>query len=1120
MPDRARSTGHLGTLGEAPGAGSNGVVSKERKAEPLQAGYATKCSVRAAVQDASFQEEGAETSWHIHPSAVYPALKVPRDLRSGQSAAVQLRLLNPAGEPAGPAGVKVDVTRKWWEPIYAGRGERTYVSSYRERSAVETRCRFPKMTSEVRCPLNRIKEGVYEVRAVARSGGNMAITLGRFYVAGSSPRLRMPPPKRLEIHTPKQPQSPGDVVEVVIRAPWKDAHGLLLVSRGGLRERIPFQLDGDEARIPLTVDDTWVPRVHLDAQVWQPSGGTRRAALHQKSARIDVGNEHRALEVVLDLQATALPQQSVPVTVQARDHTGRGVDGRVTIWAVDDAVLSLTNYAVRDILDAITTTRHSEILADNMYSLLLVPWVPPAADPLLSTLEFGGTGFGALGTGYGAGGGGGGAALAVARSRFETTPLFLADAAIVGGTARTEISLPDNLTTFRVMAIATTHLEGRRAPGRAGSDDTTVTVSKPVIVRAAMPRQLRPGDEFTVAAIVSAPNSPAGTPVTVIAQMTGEAGQTSPIGLRSERRSAPLGDNHQARIEFKASAATAGTVQVTLTALVGKESDAIEVPLEVRTEPTAVEHVAFYGTLDSDEPVALPVRTPKTAIGKVRVGIDANVTVLSGLEDAARELVHYPYGCLEQTSSRLVPLVALGNLGEIGFEVGDIGDINQFVTEGISRILSMQTPSGGFAYWPGGAHPNAYASAYAVWVLTMAADAKHHVPEEALENALRWLEETTKHPDEDWPAPLVYLHDIRRAIAVHALAASGRADPDAITRLYQRRADLPLFATLFVAMAMHSTDRADPRIGDIIAELSAALTQSQSEAHVVETIRWNLDEVFYSSTRTDAIALLALLTIAPDHPAVAKMARGLLGKRTNGSWRNTQENAYAVMALAAYAKQFERETPNLRVRAWVGDERILDAELVGRRPGPARGHRNFTADEDAEPISVVLQRTGAGRLYYRLGMEYTLPTSAQTQLARGIELKTALRTESGVLPESPEIPAGTLLAMDISVKARTRIRHVAINLPIPAGLEPVNLSLGGAKVLPLSGQRSSSVSHEELHPDRALVFIDDLLPGTHRHTVYLRATTPGTYDMPAGRAEAMYAPETFGRTPGRRIAVR
>jgi uncharacterized protein YfaS (alpha-2-macroglobulin family) len=250
------------------------------------------------------------------------------------------------------------------------------------------------------------------------------------------------------------------------------------------------------------------------------------------------------------------------------------------------------------------------------------------------------------------------------------------------------------------------------------------------------------------------------------------------------------------------------------------------------------------------------------------------------------------------------------------------------------------------------------------------------------------------------------------------------------------------------------------------------------------------------------------------------MARGLLGKRTNGSWRNTQENAYAVMALAAYAKQFERETPNLRVRAWVGDERILDAELVGRRPGPARGHRNFTADEDAEPISVVLQRTGAGRLYYRLGMEYTLPTSAQTQLARGIELKTALRTESGVLPESPEIPAGTLLAMDISVKARTRIRHVAINLPIPAGLEPVNLSLGGAKVLPLSGQRSSSVSHEELHPDRALVFIDDLLPGTHRHTVYLRATTPGTYDMPAGRAEAMYAPETFGRTPGRRIAVR
>ena len=39
-------------------------------------------------------------------------------------------------------------------------------------------------------------------------------------------------------------------------------------------------------------------------------------------------------------------------------------------------------------------------------------------------------------------------------------------------------------------------------------------------------------------------------------------------------------------------------------------------------------------------------------------------SALAGVEDGMEQLINYPYGCLEQTASRLLPLIATAVLGK------------------------------------------------------------------------------------------------------------------------------------------------------------------------------------------------------------------------------------------------------------------------------------------------------------------------------------------------------------------------------------------------------------------------------------------------------------------------
>ncbi len=1131
-----------------------------------------RCTVSLSVADASQQNIGAETSYLVHPARYYLAVRPKKTLLyTGDTLTYAVRALSPEGARVAATGVRVQAQRHYHETLYRTVGKERIFDRIEPRSESVPGCTLALTESgaDASCEIRDLRPGRY---VLSLSGGADAATARNettVYVAERSPLEKRfqppPPPPRLALWLAQEQGQPGDVLDAQVSAPWP-LSGVVIIARKGVREHIPFSITasgGGSVPLKLPIDDSWVPLVHLRVVgVRPPTRDTGRPQIESVQHSFRVDHSHRRLHVQVEAPRETGPGSQVPIRVRVRDSQEQpmtpGAVTRIALWAVDEAVLSLTNYEVPDLLPSFIPQSDMLVNSRDEYSALLQPYEPEPDDPWLLPHLSGITGYG-----HGAGGAvgdsfanGGMVVVPTARQRFETTPLFLGDVALgPDGEAQVLAQLPDNLTTFRITALASARLVDHDSPGRFGKGDTRLRVSQPFLLRAALPRLLRPSDVATVGAILTNRAGPAGQAEVRIEIVQDR--QNPVVSLQSPARlTQPLAAGEVLRLPFRLAAQRAGTVEIellaTLTppAAVGTVAgataaplvDRLRLPFTVEPPPARGERLALYGTLDDSQAVALPLALP-AGIKRDEGGLSVrtNPSLLRDLDGAARSLIEYPYGCVEQTSSRLVPLAALGDIGPFlppTAAGASQKPVESYVEAGIERLATMQTEGGGFAYWPGGRTPNVYASAYATWVLhrlstsqaPMSAVTKAKLAE-LIKRSSDYLLQTFAPPGADGAAglarlPAGHLDRVRAMMVAQVLAEQGRAPASLLDVLYERRGDAPVFARALLLSALAVSQPADPRIKSLTQELLATVAELPGSAHVSEGRLYALDSLFHSDARSDAMVLSALLRTQPNHPVVPKLTRGLLDRRRVSAWRNTQENAYALLALSAYGRAFEATEPQLAVNAWLGSDLLPggslrysdrhDAPVELRLPMPA-----LLRAQAGEAGPLLLQRAGRGRLYYRIELAYTpdRPESEQPVRSQGLSITRSLRSPRQA--ETRELVVGEPAAIDVVLHNAAPLSYVAVEVPLPAGLEVLQRSLGrGQASQMLSGHHSPHVTYEELRADRVLLFADSLPAGSHPHTIYVRPTTAGHYVLPSAQAEAMYEPEIYGRTTSGTVEVK
>ncbi len=1076
------------------------------------------CSIAVAAIDASLQQAGADTHLFVHPAAAYLGVRAPDEVEAGDPLRVSVIAATPTGERVAQPGVEVEIWRE-------------------DQRVVRCELDVPALGPPPTCSATDVERGRYSIRATSMVEGT---PIGTDTWVQVTPRPPTPTPTRST--TPHHIDVPATVSPPARFALKLDPEsrartgrpmavgltgstnvsGVVLTDHMGLRDTIPFTLTDGKATASFTPEPGRGPGMRVRAIVARPPSGARLPELHSTRSSVVSVSEPRSLRVVVQAPAHAHPGQAVSLEVMVRDEQEQPVDARVALWVVDQGVHLLRPPVIHNPGWRFDPLRIDEHQRTSSYEALLHPFVPgprrvhgaPRVRMAKASVK------GGLDRDY------------QMRTHFDAAPLFVGNVGTgPAGVVRVPLSLPDDLTRFVVTAIASAPLPGPccegSGPARFGTGDATIEVTTPLPVRAALPRVLRPGDVSEVAALVSLP-ADTGTLEVQARSSRGDVLQLR--GVTEKRRR--YARTTVARVPFEVKALAAGTTPIEFRAhwipdRGQPQLGAVKRPLEVRFEPTQLDRAAVHGSLDQDRPAAIPVVIPSGAkLDRGGLTVSVRGSSMGELAEAAQYLVEYPHGCLEQTTSRLIPLVALGAMPELLPD--GTGDPDEFAAALVARLATMQDDTGRFRYWPGG-DVVPFAHAYATWVLVRADQAGLTVPTTTLRRAIDALGATITTPLPGSAGPRREAL-VGHAIAAHVLASAGpEATTDrsvltsAIDRLFEDRDELPTFGRTFVALALHALDPDDPRIEVLRTSLSAAIEQRGSLAHVVEREHHDDRAYFASPARTDALTLLALLEIAPDDPIIDALARGLRSQRQAGRWRNTQENAMALLALAQYMRLREPLTPDHHVEAWVGPRRVLRTQQRGRVG--TEQHATVTmqqllgiADEHGN-ASVVLDRQGVGRAHYRLELRWA-PQHAAPARTRGLTLHRTLRSLDGPLDPTQPLTAGTRYILDVEIETDLPQYFVAIEVPLPAGLEAVDAKLGAGRLArALTGTRGWWVSHEQLRRDRVLLFANALGPGRHTHSIPVLATTPGRYALPAAVAEAMYSPEIFARTDAGRLHV-
>ena len=1064
-------------------------------------------SVESTVTGPDLQTVSGRTRVRMHPASFYIGLLTPDSIvQAGKSVDVEVAAVDHAGGPVPGRKVKLTLMRRQWQYVQS---EGMYGDPYGSWKVLDKKvdtCKVVTAEKPVDCSFKIPKAGRYVVRAEAKDEkGRKTVSSTSMWSWGSGAVSWMGSDElAVRMHADRDTYAVGEKARILVENPFPEAEALVTVEHHGVSEVRRETFTDRAALVELDVTDAMRPNVYVSVALVR--GRTKEApkkggpdpgkpAVRMGYLNLEVGLDDKKLDITVSPEKKEYrPGDTVDVEVEVRDHAGNGRQAEVTLFVVDEAVLMLTGYKAPDPLGHFYRERDLGVAnADSRMDILVRR---------------------AFGTDKGEVGGGGGYAESEAadvRQDFRTTVFFEPDLETdTSGKAKVSFTLPDSLTRFRVMAVASTKDDSF---GRGRAD---FRVTKPLLLKPALPRFARVGDRFEAGVVVHDGGSGSGK-VTVTAKGAG-------VDLVGEgRKDVELPDGGSVLVRFPFRAAGEGIAEFTFRVKGGGHEDAVKLKRPVHL-PVVMETVATYG--DTTETAVEALGSLEGVLGdsgglKVRMSSTAFV----GLDRAIENLVRYPYGCAEQLTSRMVPMVALGEvIDTFGL---DIEMDEKRLGETVRQLQEMQHWNGGWSYFRGATCPYPWLSAYVLWGLKQASKRGYPVDEDVFDNGAYFLTRVLR--DDSWcysiPSWWSGVSHATKAYIVYVLAEIGQPEDSYHDYLFEHREDLPLFAQLLLAGAIKKTGGDSDQIDELMRNVLNQVKQTSSSAHLVENLGDEYLYVMHSRVRDTALALDVLLEVDPDHHLVSKMARWLMeSRREDGTWGNTQNDAWALLAMTDYLEVREAEEPDFLAEVFFGDDSLYSATFKGRDLVEQSGFIPMKSLLEAGGGLLGFGKKGKGRLYYSASLTYARDTLPEDPIDRGFFVersyvvlpasgKPAAQKPSG--KELGRMNAGENVIVELTIVVTGKRHFVAVEDPLPAGLEVVNFRFDTSSVQDLqllAGSYGHPFYHSEILDDRVLLFADDIQPGIYRYRYLARATTPGEFVVAPAMAHEMYQPETFGRT--------
>jgi alpha-2-macroglobulin len=890
-------------------------------------------------------------------------------------------------------------------------------------------------------------------------------------------------PYIIDLVADKDSYEPGQTATILVKTPIA-GDALVSVERDRVLRSFVVPLTGNAPSVQVPIEAGDGPNVFVSVMMLRGSNDSPRQVKAPEYrigyAELKVARPKQKLTVEVRGPRATRPKEKVSVEAEVRDHAGKAAaDAEVTLYAVDEGILSLTGYATPDPISYFNQPRGLGVTTALTLPTMLKE---DAAESDFAN------------KGYLIGDGKGGPAL-LNGLRKDFLPCAFWHATLrtnADGKVSAEFPAPDSLTRYRVIAVAVTK------QSQFGAGESAFEINKPVMIESALPAFANVGDKLTMRAVVHNTTDFGGrAEVWLKLDDTARAGET--------HRQIALPARGTISIDFPVDVVKTGSgkwswaVKFVATDGTAEIWDEVEAKITVRHPAPAIRQVTT-SRIEADTAELLRITDPQIIEGTGEITVNLTNTRVVELRESLRRLLEYPYGCAEQTTSSLLPWLSVRDLQQTLPEIARPDEeIEKAVNTGIRLLMSMQTSGGGLSYWPGGREPMLWGSAYAAIALTLAQQQGFAVPEGDYNRLLKYLSDNLRGTAQELTG--YGLND--RCMAVYALAVAGKPEPAYHDVLYQKRAKMTAEDRALLALAIIQSKGPKQMIDELLRAPLAG------ENYV--------EQWFGSAARENALHLLAWTLHQPRAPRVDQLATELFTRRSNGHWGTTQGNAWSLLALASYLRAVES-----------GPKDVSGAISWGTASTPFRLGAGkplasalfwFKPDSMRDPVMVKKQ---GGQVFSEVAVaaRSKLIEHPRQDQGYGLSRRYAKIGDDGKLSPATNLRVGDRVLVTLDVDVRRRATYIALEDPLPGVLAPINPAFKSQEVAAGETLGNQWVSdYSELRQDRAVFFVDVLYPGRYTLRYLTRVICAGEATAPSAKIEEMYHPERFGTTETLKVSA-
>ncbi len=906
--------------------------------------------------------------------------------------------------------------------------------------------------------------GEYEVRV--RRQGAMGYTATSFYAYGYGSTVAssfdVSQEGQVLMEFDKPAYETGDKAKVLFKAPF---NGKLLVTieRNKVLEQHWLTTENKSAEWTFSVGDAHLPNVYITA--------TLIRALDETNLPLTVA--HGFASVAVQDPDTKLPVEVVAASA-SRSKTKQTIriktkaNAQVTVAVVDEGILQLKNFKTPDPHGFFYQKRALEVGSHDLYALLF---------PELSLASRSSSG----GDGY--------------DLERRVNPLSNGRVRLVAvwsgiletgfdGEAEFTVDIPQFSGDLRVMAVA-------YKDDAFGSASHSMKVADPIVISTGVPRFLSPDDELQLPVNLSnTTNKPAvvqarlgvSGPLTVVTDSSARAVQKLTI---------PAGREVRAVFRVRAQQAIgAGTISV---AVSGFGNEVFTEKTDITVRPAAsLQKVTQAGAVAGGKSLAIGQATADFLPGTSRSTLSVSRSPVMQYGRELAYLLGYPHGCLEQTISKAFPQIYFADLtrtmganGIYFVRNGGESDLNPAtnVRQAIQKIEAQQVYNGGFGMWPGQTKAEDWASAYAVHFLTEAGQAGYEVRSAVFSKGIDFLTAKSSTPamedmvsyDESGTRTVRQVASRTNIYSLYVLANAGKPNRAAMNYYKQNANTLTIDSRYMLAAAFF-------RIGDV-----RSYTALLPKRFIGNSTERETGGSYASPLRNLALVLQTLVDADPDNIQIPDLARQLSGALRQAGYLNTQEAAYAFLALGKLARKNANSTATATI--------VSGKQTVGSFTGT-----DLFLKRVGQPL--MLTAKGTGNVYYFWQSEGVPATGGIADEDNGLQVRRTFLSRDGQPLSRFRQNDLIVVRITLSTSNGLPVQNVVITDLLPAGFEIENPRITEPRDMDWL-QKPSVPDHFDVRDDRINFYTN--ATGTELNFYYMvRAVSKGKFVLGPVSADAMY----------------